>query len=212
MMSIGIYGVSNLSTVNSSLETVYKDRVVPLKQLKVISDMYAINIVDATHKMRNGNIDFKEGKRNIKKARELSEANWITYKSTYLTPAEKQLAMQVQEMMQASNESIEGLQVIIDNQDMAALTNFTIKDLYPQIDPITGKISELIDLQLAIADQEYLKGAAIYSKVRINSLLLIALGIALSLTISVIIVKSIRKAINTASLVVSKAFLKATYQ
>src|SRR5215210_1444608 len=75
----GIYGISNLNTVNSSLETVYKDRVIPLKQLKIISDMYAVDIVDATHKMRNGNIDFRTGKRNIKKAKEAIEKNWSIY-------------------------------------------------------------------------------------------------------------------------------------
>src|SRR5436190_24115937 len=79
ILIIGIYGIGNLNTVNSYLENVYKDRVIPLKQLKVISDMYAIDIVDGTHKMRNGNIDFKTGKRNIKKAREVIEKNWGIY-------------------------------------------------------------------------------------------------------------------------------------
>ena len=63
ILAIGLYGLNNLNTVNNSLESVYKNRVIPLKQLKVISDMYSNNIVDATHKMRNGNIDFEDRKK-----------------------------------------------------------------------------------------------------------------------------------------------------
>ena len=41
---------------HESLATVYNDRVVSLEQLKIISDMYAVNIVDTTHKTRDGAI------------------------------------------------------------------------------------------------------------------------------------------------------------
>ena len=39
ILAIGLYGLNNLDTVNNSLESVYKDRVIPLKQLKVVSDI-----------------------------------------------------------------------------------------------------------------------------------------------------------------------------
>lgn len=200
----GIYGVSNLNTVNKSLETVYKDRVIPLKQLKIISDMYAVDIVDATHKMRNGNIDFKTGRRNIKKSKSAIENNWRTYLLTYITPEEKKIADQVQEYMKNAEESLTSLESIIEREDTAALTKFTIKELYPQIDPITGKINELIDVQLLVADQEYINGAAIYQQSRLNSYALIIIGVVLALTFSILIVKSIHTAIKNASAVVSK--------
>ena len=204
LVFIGLYGLKNLGTVNASLETVYKDRVMPLKQLKLISDQYAVDMVDAAHKMRNGNIDFKTGKRNIIRAKEMIQTNWKTYLSTYLTPDEKKLALQVDELMRNSEESLENLQSIIEKEDKEALAAFTINDLYPQIDPITSKISELIDLQLVIADEEYSKGQAIYSDAKTHYYLIIFLGIAISITISIYIVSSIKRAIANASDVVKK--------
>ena len=59
---IGIYGVNNLKTTDESLRTVYEDRVVPLKQLSAVSEMYAVNIVDATHKMLDGAIEWRDRK------------------------------------------------------------------------------------------------------------------------------------------------------
>jgi methyl-accepting chemotaxis protein len=35
---------------------VYKEHVVPLRDLKVISDRFAVDVVDAAHKVRNGNL------------------------------------------------------------------------------------------------------------------------------------------------------------
>ena len=204
ILAIGIYGLSNLDTVNNSLESVYKNRVIPLKQLKVISDMYAVDIVDATHKMRNGNIDFRTGKRNIKKAKEAIEKNWSTYLLSDIDPEEKKIADQIQELMKNSDETITLLESIIEREDTAALTKFTIKELYPQIDPITSKINELIDVQLLVADQEYNKGDKIYTQARVHCYILIFIGVITSLIISIFIVRSIHKAIKNASSAVSK--------
>ena len=43
----GLIGVQSLKSVHNGLTTVYNDRVVPLRDLKLISDLYAVNIVDA---------------------------------------------------------------------------------------------------------------------------------------------------------------------
>lgn len=204
LVVIGLYGLSNLSSVNASLETVYKDRVVCLKQLKVISDSYAVNIVDATQKMRNGTIDFKTGKRNIIRAQEEIKTTWKAYLATYLVPEEKKLADQAEILMRNADEPIETLLAIVEKEDKIALTAFAINDLYPKIDPITNKVTELTDLQLSVAEEEYNKGQVIYSNAKTNSYIFILLGIGVSLSISMLIVNNIKKAINNASVVVSK--------
>jgi len=60
-------GLTGMSKTNSSLKTVYEDRVVPLKDLKIIADMYAVNIVDTSHKVRNGNLSWSEGRKMLMK-------------------------------------------------------------------------------------------------------------------------------------------------
>ena len=55
LLCVGGLGLFGMQSAVRSLETVYLDRVVPLRDLKKIADLYAVNIVDATHKARNGN-------------------------------------------------------------------------------------------------------------------------------------------------------------
>jgi len=43
---------------NAALKTIYEDRIFPLKYLKIIADMYAVNIIDTSHQLRNGNVSW----------------------------------------------------------------------------------------------------------------------------------------------------------
>jgi methyl-accepting chemotaxis protein len=60
MIMLGVGGLYYLNQTVNGLKTVYLDRVIPLRDLKDISDAYAVSIVDATHKARNGNISYDE--------------------------------------------------------------------------------------------------------------------------------------------------------
>lgn len=43
---VGVMGLRGMASTVAGLQTVYDDRVVPLRDLKVIADMFAVNIVD----------------------------------------------------------------------------------------------------------------------------------------------------------------------
>ena len=204
LVVIGLYGLSNLSAVNDSLKTVHKDRIVCLKQLKVVSDMYAINILNAAQRMQNGSVDFKTGKMKIIRAQEEIKNTWKAYIATYATSEEKKLTAQAEGLMRNLDESLESLQSIMESGDKEALNAFTLNELYPKIDPVINKINELVDIQIAVAEEEYNNGQTIFSDAKTHSYIIILLGIAISLSISVLIVRSIHKAIRNASSVVSK--------
>src|SRR4051812_39576555 len=104
---IGINGENDLKAVNGSLETVFKDRVLCLKQLKVISDMYLINIRGTTQKIKDGGVDFKTSKKKIIRAQKEIKSNWVAYLATDATPEEKKLSAQTEELMHNSDESLE---------------------------------------------------------------------------------------------------------
>ena len=188
---IGIYGERNLNNVNNSVETVYKESVIPLTQLKIISDMYAVDIVDATHKMRNGNIGLESGRKNIKKARETIDENWKAYTTTYWQAEEKDLVIEVKQLMDIADESIESLEQMIGKGDTAGLANYTRYELYSKIDPITAKIKELSDIQLKVAQGEHARANAVYTEARNNAIILIISGILIGLVISFFIIRNI---------------------
>lgn len=196
---IGLYGITNLKTTNQSLETVYKDRVVPLNQLKKVSDMYAVNIVDAAHKVSNANNNWLEGQHMIEKAEKTIEENWSAYLSTYIVGEEQSKVDEAQRLMEKANMSIKVLGDIVQRRDTAELRHYIKYDLYQKIDPITESISGLMELQLKIAEHEYLKGQTLYANTRRNSFLLMGGGILLAIAISLLIIRNINVSLRNAN-------------
>jgi len=194
--ALGIYSERNLNTVNNSVETVYKESVIPLTELKNISDMYAIDIDAAIHKMANGNISLETGKRDIKKAQEIIDKNWQAYVNTNMLENERDLATSVKQLIDASNESIESLLGIIENGNTAALANYSKTELYSKIYPVNIKIKELIDVQLKEAQNEYSKANSIYSEAISNGYIFIVSGILFGLIISFFIIKNITNIVS----------------
>ena len=44
MLAIGMFGLSGMKTTHTDLQSVDQDRVVPLKQIKLVSDAYAVDV------------------------------------------------------------------------------------------------------------------------------------------------------------------------
>jgi methyl-accepting chemotaxis protein len=188
---VGVMGLRGMASTVAGLQTVYDDRVVPLRDLKVIADMYAVNIVDASHKVRNGNFTWEEGRKNVSEAQKVIDEKWKAYKGTVLVEAETKLVGEIEPMMETTNKQIDDLMAIMTKEDAEAIAAYTRGPLYPAIDPISGKFSELIEVQLSVAKEEYLSGKDSYNLARSVSIILLVGGIALGLLAALWIVRSV---------------------
>lgn len=188
---VGLMGLKGMSESVSGLRTVYEDRVVPLRDLKVIADLYAVNIVDMTHKVRNGNIEWEEARKNLKDAREGINKTWSAYKATYLVEEEKKLVATIEPMLAEAETSINQLHDILEEEDRKAIARYTIDTLYPVIDPISTKFSELIEVQLSVAKSEYTNSQAQYEQSKLISIVLLAGGSLAGVLLAMKIVGSV---------------------
>lgn len=178
---VGGFGLYSLKKTFNGMETVFKDRVIPLKGLKQVSDLYAINIVDTTHKLRNGNISWDIAKVSITEANALIAENWDAYKNTYLTDEEKNMVANTEVAFVKANDSIKNLLEIINRKNSEELSAFATNILYPSIDPVTNSISKIVDLQLRVSEEEYIAASKKYS------LNLVSYGVAFILLTIVLI-------------------------
>ena len=193
---LGTKSIMDLKVVNQGLETVYHDRVVPLEQLKIIADEYAVNIVDTTHQTRNGNFDFEKCITNINSAESKIQKNWQAYMSTTLTKEEQVIANDAQKLMISGNEIAQKIKDACKKRDSSLLTKISIEDLYPRIDPISEKISALISLQLEIAKQETDNATDIYEASRTFIIVIILISFILISALSFLIISDITGKLN----------------
>ncbi len=174
MTAIGAAGWVVSSTAQQRMQSVIADRVAPLQQLKAISDLYAVNIVDAAHKAASGLVTPDTANQQISDARSRIDSTWSAYQATSMTPDEQALANKVKQAMPAADQAVEELARILAAGDMAALKTFNDQTLYAAIDPISGNIGALVDLQIRVAQQD---GEAAASAARIGLMIMCAIAL-----------------------------------
>ncbi|MFN8928226.1 MAG: methyl-accepting chemotaxis protein [Rhodospirillales bacterium] len=192
MAGTNLWGVDRLST---SMRTIYEDRVVPLRDLKIISDAYAVFVVDASHKVRNGNWDWPEAGESVATAREQIEKHWTTYLATTLTVEEARLVAEAKRLKSAADIAVADLTAIIARRDRDALDGFVRGTLYAAIDPYTEVITKLIDLQVEVAAATYASDVRLGDRIEILSFLLAALGLVSVLAVGLVTVRRVLRPI-----------------
>ncbi|MFP4314650.1 MAG: methyl-accepting chemotaxis protein [Desulfovibrionales bacterium] len=193
LLVIGGLGLNSAGKANQGLETVYNDRVVPLRQLKIISDNYAVNIVNVAHKVRNGNLSWSQGRDAVDQAEGRIRERWDAYLSTELVEEEKALIAEIKPLMAVADRATLRLKGLLEAEDVEALAAFTVSDLYPAIDPVREKFSELTEVQLDVAEREFNTSESLHDTNRLLSILVIALGTLLAIAVSWLIIRKLLK-------------------
>jgi len=150
---LGILKLSNMKTINQGLDTIYEDRVLPLQQLKLISDMYAIHIVDTAHKVLNGNTSWPAGRKSVDETTRKIPQMWAEYLKTHLVDEEKRVIEELNSLFADADTSSKQLTTILHNEDRKALAEFVQKELYLNIDPVTNKLGALFQMQIRVAKE-----------------------------------------------------------
>jgi methyl-accepting chemotaxis protein len=183
LLGVGMAGIAGMKSSNTALGTVYNDRVVPLKQLKVIADAYAVAIIDAVNKTNAGLMSAEDALKGVRSARKDIATQWSAYMATTLTGDETRLSKEAAPLFKAADAAIDTLETFLGGQHGLIAGQLGAFDgpLYDTIDPISGKISELVDLQLRVASDEFKASQDAYERtIKLNAALI---GVALALGI-----------------------------
>ena len=163
LLLVGLLGLHGLQSTVRGLETVYLDRVVPLRDLKLIADLYAVNIVDATHKANSSSLSSSAAQALIVQARSDIDKTWQAYLATQLIAEEQRLIAEIKPLMAAAEAPLDHLQDLLRQGQREATREFADQRLYPLIDPLSAKFAELIEVQLGEARHQYERGQAAYA-------------------------------------------------
>lgn len=186
------------------VQTMYQDRIIPLKDLKTIADLYAVNIVDTTHKLNARTISYDSALASFSQARQTIKDLWQAYKGTVLVAEEEKLIAEIEPLMQSAEPKLDELTRIIKasrNSDgdcaCEALDHFARTQLYPTIDPLSEKFSLLIDIQLIVAAKDYESLDQAYHNSLVFALILIVLALLLLSGLGYFIVQSINRSTSS---------------
>ncbi|WP_173012450.1 methyl-accepting chemotaxis protein [Niveispirillum sp. SYP-B3756] len=145
---IGLVGNRGINNEHGRLAELNTQAVQHLRGLKIISDAYAVFIVDASHKVRNGNFTWDEGIHSIERAKIDIAKEWTAFTGAATEVDEKENIAKLSHLIAPADQTVADLLAAMRAKDRAKLDDLVKSQLYQTIDPVTEVISNLTDIQI----------------------------------------------------------------
>ena len=197
LLAIGALGLWQGHQMSALLQTMYADRVVPLKQIKAVSDAYAVQIVDVVHKFADGSIDGQEALRQLDVAQGTIHSQWRAYTSTFLVPDEKQLIEKLTPFRDRVDATLPRLRQAFADNDRAFADQFRAGEMYPMFDAMQGVIGDLVNVQLSVSEQINAEAHALKQRSFWTSTASIALAIVAAMVLCASIIRHLMRSLGT---------------
>lgn len=183
LLLLAVYAWLQFGSIYSNVQTIYEDRVIPLKELKIIADDYAVLVIDAVNKANAGMILAESAANDIRSAQKRIEETWNRYLQTSLTEDESRLVMDAAQLFSLADSDIESVLRRLDSLsgDVKGQLDTYDGPLYNSIDPISEKITELADLQLSVAEEKYLLSKEAFVRVKQTTIVILIVALSISL-------------------------------
>jgi len=155
LLSVGstIYGAISLNRSSASLQALKRETMTTLVHLKALSDAYAVSVVDASHKVRNGGLTWEEGTAALNQAQQSIRTAWTALQTLRLSAEALPLMADARARMQPADALFQDLMSAVRVRDRAALEGLVTGRLYAIIDPLTEAIGAILDAQIADAER-----------------------------------------------------------
>ncbi len=199
--------LDKLATIDSNVARIYDQRVVPLQELKLISDYYAVNIIDAVNKADHGLSDRQQAQKDLNTAASEIDRLWRDYNQGNFIPSEQALIKEAEQRFGAANQDIQRVQNFLASagNDLTGQMSEFNGPLYQTIDPITETIGKLIQLQLDEAQKTRTQAADAYQGALVTLSLLVGLIAVTALVLGWLIARSITQPLGALSHAIRRA-------
>ncbi|MDP2785312.1 MAG: methyl-accepting chemotaxis protein [Sulfurimicrobium sp.] len=197
LAGIGALGLNGMNNSNKGLQTVYEDCTVPLMDLGKIIDKVNLVRLSAVTAANAGNQDVvKDAISQIQQRDKEIEELWTKYMATYLTPEEKKLAEAFGQQWKAFQESRSVTLNAAAAGDFEAAKANAKNAAGPKYNIARETIFHLIELQGAVAKEEFEKAESNFNSVRNMAIVSIVGGLMLGLGLAFWIIRSITTPLN----------------
>lgn len=191
---IGLAIISLMMTKSlvMGIQSINNDRVVPLKQIKVVSDNYAVSIVDNLHKYNAKLLSKSQLLAAIESAENVANQNWQAYLNTELTSEEKRLIGVSESLFSKVKQKVNWYQnQIAMEQPLTSSPEMFVKEMYDVFDPFSTSLNDLIDLQLNTSQQFTDDATENYESTQLSFIIACVLLLIATIVMALVIYKSI---------------------
>ncbi|WP_296507705.1 methyl-accepting chemotaxis protein [Rhodoferax sp.] len=153
VLLVAFLGAALATRSNRSVEVIYAQHLLPVKQLKSLNDGYTKGVLNLANKVSNGLVDPAQAAERIKSSVLSAQQEWTAYKTALR--AESAGVAAIDGMLAKSEKPVTELVAALAQADM-----FKVSLLLQSLDESIAPIGEAVNLQI---DQELLGAKTQYS-------------------------------------------------
>ena len=178
-VAIALLGLRGMEQVVAGLDSVYKDRVVPLRDIKLISDAYLALPGRLVGQVESREQSGPQAAQALTQQLKLARQHWHDYLATYLVEDEQREIAKLKPLLAEADRQLDGLIVVLNQQNPATLNDYPQQELERTRHALQGPLDRLVEVQLEVAKAEYEHSQALYHASQRNSVILLALSLLL---------------------------------
>lgn len=187
-----IFTLKEVKIIVHDLDELYDLRVIPMQEIKVVSDDYAVIIVDTFHKLRGGTVSKEQAIADILKAQEVARKNWQLYLKNVTSAEEKRLISSAEQQREKVDQLIAiYLSEIRENTFNSKDYSSFVKEVYNTFDPLSASFGDLINYQVKQAQLLKIEGDEEAEKVEFSLIFLSVVIVVAMSSVGFLIYKSI---------------------
>jgi len=188
---VALLGLRGMTQAIASFNFVNKDHLVHLHDLKIISDQYTLNILDAANKVNSGQMAWSDAQKKLANARQTVKERWAAHPTDDFVGEEKKLVASIEATFLKLEGQFTTMQGLLEKEDLAGLREFTEKELHADIDAVIEQLAMFIEAQLTEANNEFIAAEATYEINKNLTIGIVAVGLFGGLWLAFSIIKSI---------------------
>lgn len=188
-ITVGLVGAVQLKSGNEALDSVYLNQVIPLQQMKDISDAFGFDVLGVAHKTNTSSQSWEQGLMRLDSATKTIDTQWAAFKKTDIQEDERDLVARAEPQMVVARRAMADLRAIMVAQDRARRINWADNLADDSVDPIVATVGKLGDIQTRNADAAYLTGLTSYKRTRNTIIILTTASALLALLLGYIIIR-----------------------
>ncbi|TMN90076.1 methyl-accepting chemotaxis protein [Pseudoalteromonas phenolica] len=187
-----IFTLKEVKIIVHDLDELYDLRVIPMQEIKVVSDDYAVIIVDTFHKLRGGTVSKEQAIADILKAQEVARKNWQLYLKNVTSAEEKRLISSAEQQREKVDQLIalylsEIRESTFNSKDYSSF----VEEVYNTFDPLSASFGDLINYQVKQAQLLKIEGDEEAEKVEFSLIFLSVVIVVAMSSVGFLIYKSI---------------------
>ena len=198
LLAIAAGLIFQLNASNARLADLYNNRMLPMQQIKTLSDGYGIKMVEIANKASNQQILPSQGAKSLEELQTVLNETWEAYSATTMSEEEKELHARADTSLKAVRPRLADLIRLLNDEDHDGLASFIEYRLYPSVMPLTRLLDEMSVLQQVEGEKTYAAAGERFRLVLLASVACTVVALVLAVIGGTLIIRAITRNLESA--------------